>query len=141
MPRGTIIRAWDDRGFCFIQEDNGPEIFSNRRYFIETKTSFINIAGARVEFSIMETARGFECRNVQIIDDPAGRDFGTIMRLISDGGFIDGPGAPDRGIFFPNRELLGDGWPDDLRGTDVAYTPNVCDKGRLRAVAIRRVGT
>jgi cold shock CspA family protein len=142
MPRGTIVRALDDKGCCWIQEDNGPEIFANRSKFQNTNISFHDIRGTRVEFSVSETNRGFECRNVQIIDDPAGRDYGTIKRLISGGGFIKRQGAPDQRIFFPLSELLGDGWPDDLIGIDVSYTVNTDPKsGRLRAVAIRNIST
>lgn len=141
MQRGTITRAFDDRGFAFILEDNGPEIFANRKDFSNTNVSFRDIAGARVEFSIAETPRGFQARTVTIIDDPAGRNYGTIARLIrSGGGFIEGHGAPDRGLFFSEVELVGD-FPDDLVGVNVSYTTKTDDKGRLMAVAIRNIST
>jgi cold shock CspA family protein len=141
MPLGTIIRANDERGFCFIQEDKGVEIFASRREFQNTYISFHDIAGARVDFSVSATNRGFEARNVRIINDPAGREYGTIKRLIPRGGFIEGHGAPDRGIFFAMDQLLGNDWPVDVTGIDVAYTTNTDNKNRLRAVAIRKVST
>jgi cold shock CspA family protein len=142
MARGTIVRAIDAKGICWIQEDNGPQLFALRSEFQNTNVSFLNIAGARVEFSVKETARGFQARTVAIINDHAGRNYGTIARLIpTGGGFIEGYGAPDRGIFFPIAELLGDDWPDDLRGTEVSYSPTTDKQGRLLAVAIRRIAT
>jgi cold shock CspA family protein len=140
MARGTIVRAIDAKGICWIQEDNGPQLFALRSEFQNTNVSFLNIAGARVDFSVKETARGFQARTVEIIIDPAGRNYGTIARLIrSGGGFIEGYGAPDRGIFFPVDELLGDDWPDDLRGTEVSYTVGTDKQGRTMAVAIRTI--
>lgn len=140
MPRGTIVRAIDERGFCFILEDNGPEMFTNRREFQNTQISFRGIAGARVEFSITETPRGFQARAVRIIDDPAGRNYGTIMRLLPNGGgFIEGHGAPDRGFFFSDAELVGDDWPDDIKGTNVSYTVGTDKRGRVAAVAVRNI--
>jgi cold shock CspA family protein len=141
MPRGTIIRACAERGFCFIQEDNGPEIFALRSEFQNPNISFDDIAGTRVDFSVSATNRGFQARAVTIINDPTGRDYGTIKRLIRNGGFIEGHGAGDRGVFFPVYELLGDNWPEDLKGINVSYTVNTDPKGRLRAVAIRKFST
>jgi cold shock CspA family protein len=139
--RGTIVRARDDKGFCFIREDDGPEVFANRKDFQNTGISFRDIAGTRVDFSAVATPRGFQARTVKIIDDPAGRDYGTIKRLVSGGGFIKRPGAPDQRIFFSTVNLVGDDWPDDLQGIDVSYTTTTDREGRLTAVAIRKFST
>jgi cold shock CspA family protein len=136
MPQGTIIRARDDKGFCFILDDAGAEIFANRNQFADTAISFREIEGTRVDFQVAVTSRGLHAERIVILDDDKGREHGTIDRVVDFGGFIEP--YDRRGIFFPLREMVGTDWPAELLGTPVSYTVRIDRNGRPEALAVKR---
>jgi cold shock CspA family protein len=136
MPKGTIIRAREDKGFAFALDDETfREVFLHRVVFPEA-VSFREIAGTRIEYTAEETPKGLRAQSARIIDDGLGRERGTIERLTSHGGFIE-PFQP-RGIYFNVEELVGNDWPADLHGVPVTYTVHGDDIGRPIARAVRK---
>lgn len=132
--KGTILNTEDARGFCFILSDGGgPEIFALRKEFENPQVSLHDAAGLRVEFDLGDEGRA---ESVKFIDDPAGREFGTIERVIERGAFIEP--FQLRGIYFHSSQLVGDNWPTNLRGVPVSYTIRQDAKGRPVAAAVRQ---
>ena len=64
MHEGTILRVLVDRGFGFIGEPNGPDVFFNINDCIELEWTE-QLVGLRVRFEIINTPKGMKARNVR----------------------------------------------------------------------------
>ena len=63
MPQGTVKWFNDAKGFGFIQQDEGPDVFVHHTAI--QSDGFRSLPeGARVEFEIAEGPKGLQARNV-----------------------------------------------------------------------------
>ena len=66
MPKGTVDKYSEDKGFGFIKQDDDGEILFERSSLNMERYEIIQ-PGARVSFRIKETIRGKEATNVERI--------------------------------------------------------------------------
>ena len=66
MPKGTVDKYSEDKGFGFIKQDDDGEILFERSSLNMEGYELIT-PGARVSFGIKKTIRGKEATNVERI--------------------------------------------------------------------------
>lgn len=65
MARGTIRRLLEQRGFGFIQSDDGRSVFFHRSEVLQVPFSELQ-EGQVVEFAVEETPQGPKARRVRV---------------------------------------------------------------------------
>lgn len=68
MPTGKVKFYDEDKGFGFVQSDDGQEVYLHRTALPEGVSSLR--AGARLEFGIADGRRGAQALSVRLIDSP-----------------------------------------------------------------------
>lgn len=68
MPTGKVKFYDEDKGFGFVQSDDGQEVYLHRTALPEGITSLR--AGARLEFGIADGRRGAQALSVRLLDPP-----------------------------------------------------------------------
>ena len=66
MNEGTVTRYSDDKGFGFIQEDDGGEVYFDREA-VDEEGYITLVGGDRVQFEVTKTPRGLEAKHVMKI--------------------------------------------------------------------------
>jgi len=66
MPSGTVKWFDDRKGYGFIQQDDGPDIFVHFSGITGAGFKFLN-EGDRVEFEITEGQKGLAAVNVTVV--------------------------------------------------------------------------
>ena len=69
MPSGKVKWFDADKGFGFLSQDGGPDVYVHADALPEGVTTIKN--GARVEFGIAQGRRGDQALQVRILDAPA----------------------------------------------------------------------
>lgn len=69
MPTGKVKWFDADKGFGFLSQENGPDVYVRAEALPEGTTSLK--AGTRVEFGIAQGRRGDQALQVRIVDAPA----------------------------------------------------------------------
>jgi CspA family cold shock protein len=67
MAKGTIRRLLEQRGFGFIQSEDGRRVFFHRSDVLRVPFSELR-EGQAVEFAVEETPQGPKARRVRVID-------------------------------------------------------------------------
>lgn len=63
MPQGTVKWFNDAKGFGFVQQDDGPDVFVHHTAIVAE--GFRSLAqGDRVEFEVKEGPKGLQAANV-----------------------------------------------------------------------------
>lgn len=66
MPRGTVKWFNKQKGYGFIAQDNGPDVFVH--YSAIQEAGFRTLKeGQVVEFEIEKTPKGIQAKNVRVI--------------------------------------------------------------------------
>ncbi len=68
MPSGRVKFYDEGKGFGFIQQDDGQEVFLHASALPE---GAVVKAGARIEYSVAEGRKGAQALSVRIVDKPA----------------------------------------------------------------------
>ncbi len=68
MPSGKVKWFDADKGFGFLSQDNGPDVYLHADALPDGMTTIKN--GTRVEFGIAQGRRGDQALQVRIIDEP-----------------------------------------------------------------------
>lgn len=68
MPTGKVRFFDEEKGYGFIEQDGGQQVFLHASALPEGTTSVKK--GARVEFSVVEGKRGAQAMTVKVIDAP-----------------------------------------------------------------------
>ena len=73
MARSTGKVKWfsQEKGYGFIQQDSGPDVFVHHRQ-IQSKGFRTLNEGERVEFDVIEEPKGLKAQNVVRLDEAAG---------------------------------------------------------------------
>jgi len=73
MARSTGKVKWfsQEKGYGFIQQDSGPDVFVHHSQIQSTGFRTLN-EGERVEFDVIEEPKGLKAQNVTRLDAPAG---------------------------------------------------------------------
>ncbi len=132
MEAGTVIRA-NSKGFAFILDDSGRQLFVHRNAFVDQSFSLTDTPGRRVAFSPVRTPKGWKAEDVSIVDGDKGREHGFIETVCREFGFI----RMDIGdqIYFHSMEIVD---CDIVVGERVTLTIGLQDNGKTRALAVRR---
>ena len=130
---GTIVRIIRDRGFCFILDDTGRDVLAHTSEFVE-RGSIVDLTGARVEFTRIESPKGWQAQAVRILDSDKGREHGSIYSAKPDFGFIDSDVG--QRVFYHKTAIAGDWKPEP--GIRVTFTTGIQSDGRTRALAVRQ---
>ncbi len=69
MPSGKVKWFDPERGFGFLSQDDGPDVYVHADALPEGVTTVK--AGARVEFGIAQGRRGDQALQVRLVDAPA----------------------------------------------------------------------
>ena len=69
VPTGKVKWFDADKGFGFLSQENGPDVYMHADALPEGVTTVKN--GARVEFGIAQGRRGDQALQVRILDAPA----------------------------------------------------------------------
>lgn len=69
MPRGLVKWFDADKGFGFLSQESGPDVYMHADALPEGLTTIKN--GTRVEFGIAQGRRGDQALQVRILDSPA----------------------------------------------------------------------
>jgi CspA family cold shock protein len=101
MPRSTGTVKWfsQEKGFGFIQREDGPDVFVHHTCIPGTGFRKLD-QGERVEFEIIEEPKGLKAQNVTRVDAPQGED------SHARGGYADRGDGAERGGW--NRSGSGD---------------------------------
>jgi cold shock protein len=93
MARATGKVKWfsQEKGYGFIQQDSGPDVFVHHSQIQSTGFRTLN-EGERVEFDVIEEPKGLKAQNVTRLDAPAGNGDGG-----GGGGYGGGGGGGGRG--------------------------------------------
>ena len=67
MPAGTIKKLVQDKGFGFISQENGPDVFVHFRA-IKSDGYRSLTEGQRVEFDISQGQKGPQAENVTVVE-------------------------------------------------------------------------
>ena len=66
VPEGKVKWFNETKGYGFIEQDNGPDVFVHHTAI--TGEGFKTLSeGQRVSFEVEETSKGLKAKNVQII--------------------------------------------------------------------------
>ena len=66
MPEGKVKWFNEKKGFGFIEQDNGPDLFVH--YSAITGEGFKTLSeGQKVRFEVVETSKGLSAKNVEKI--------------------------------------------------------------------------
>lgn len=68
MPTGKVKWFDADKGFGFLSQDNGPDVYLHSDALPDEMTTIKN--GTRVEFGIAQGRRGDQALQVRLIDEP-----------------------------------------------------------------------
>ena len=68
MPTGKVKWFDADKGFGFLSQDDGPDVYVRSEALPEGTTSLK--AGTRVEFGIAQGRRGDQALQVKVLDSP-----------------------------------------------------------------------
>lgn len=68
MPTGKVKFYDEDKGFGFVQSDDGQEVYLHRTALPEGVSSLR--AGARLEFGIADGRRGAQALSVRLLEAP-----------------------------------------------------------------------
>jgi CspA family cold shock protein len=66
MAKGTVKWFNDSKGFGFIEQENGPDVFVHHTAIVATGFRSLN-EGDRVTFDIEEGPKGLAAANVKIV--------------------------------------------------------------------------
>ncbi|MGZ4446981.1 MAG: cold-shock protein [Nocardioides sp.] len=69
MPTGKVKWYDADKGFGFLSQDSGPDVYVRSEALPEGMTTIK--AGTRVEFGIAQGRRGDQALQVRVLDTPA----------------------------------------------------------------------
>lgn len=69
MPTGKVKWFDTDKGFGFLSQDDGPDVYLHSDALPDGMTTIKN--GTRVEFGIAQGRRGDQALQVRVIDAPA----------------------------------------------------------------------
>ena len=69
MPTGKVKWFDADKGFGFLSQDSGPDVYLHADALPEGMTTIKN--GTRVEFGIAQGRRGDQALQVRVLDAPA----------------------------------------------------------------------
>ncbi|PUA81648.1 cold-shock protein [Nocardioides currus] len=69
MPSGKVKWFDADKGFGFLSQDSGPDVYLHADALPEGMTTIKN--GTRVEFGIAQGRRGDQALQVRVVDAPA----------------------------------------------------------------------
>ena len=69
MPSGKVKWFDADKGFGFLSQDGGPDVYLHAEALPDGMTTIKN--GTRVEFGIAQGRRGDQALQVRVIDEPA----------------------------------------------------------------------
>ncbi len=86
MARSTGKVKWfsQEKGYGFIQQDNGPDVFVHHSQ-IQSKGFRTLNEGERVEFDVIEEPKGLKAQNVVRLDEEAGGSGGGGSRRSMEG--------------------------------------------------------
>ena len=73
MARTTGTVKWfsQEKGYGFLQQEGGPDVFVHHSAIEGTGFKTLN-EGERVEFDVIEEPKGLKAQNVVRLDEPAG---------------------------------------------------------------------
>ena len=94
MARSSGKVKWfsQEKGYGFIQQDNGADVFVHHSQIQSTGFRTLN-EGERVEFDVIEEPKGLKAQNVTRLDAPVGEESGAGGGYGSGGGYGGGGGG------------------------------------------------
>lgn len=94
MARSSGKVKWfsQEKGYGFIQQDSGPDVFVHHSQIQASGFRTLN-EGERVEFDVIEEPKGLKAQNVTRLDAPVGGNGGNG----GGGGYGGGGGGAGRG--------------------------------------------
>jgi cold shock protein len=98
MARTTGTVKWfsQEKGFGFIEQEGGPDVFVHHSVIQGTGFKTLN-EGERVEFDVIEEPKGLKAQNVVRLDAPQGGESGGAAGGGGRGGYGGGGGGGGRG--------------------------------------------
>lgn len=64
---GTVKWFNESKGYGFISQDSGPDVFAHFRAIVGTSFKTL-VEGQRVKFEVTQGAKGPQAENIEVID-------------------------------------------------------------------------